>query len=412
MRNTFRSPLRAGASKVNITPKEFAGLTNLWQTPFAGVHDPIFLRALVVANDNTMAAIMAADLVEFGDTEDIRKQIEKSIGIPADHVFLSATHNHNAPRAGKATRGAKARPGGPATEKYTEFVYDHIIEALQEAKAALKPARVGVGKGTVDVNTNRDLYTPQGWILGTNPDGPSDKTLWIIKFETISGEPIAILMNYAVHSVAIGSENRLVTGDLAGAAERYIEEYYQDKVVALWTIGAAGDQNPKYLDWNSAMENRGNEGIGYAMMEVLGHMVGAEALRVASHIERMASEVRIEVEQKIIACPMRIPGQTKSDPMAQKVDSINILLGLLLINHMAITSVSGEVVTEIYRRLRKVSPFSNTIMMTMTNDRIGYIVNDAAYDLPLFEVKGTPLERGYAEGAIINGLLDMMDHSL
>ena len=59
MRNTFRSPLRAGAFKVEITPKDLAGLTNLWQTPFEGVHDSIFLRALIVANGNAMAAIVA-----------------------------------------------------------------------------------------------------------------------------------------------------------------------------------------------------------------------------------------------------------------------------------------------------------------------------------------------------------------
>jgi hypothetical protein len=33
-------------------------------------------------------------------------------------------------------------------------------------EAALQPARVGLGTGQADVNTNRDEYTPDGYLLG------------------------------------------------------------------------------------------------------------------------------------------------------------------------------------------------------------------------------------------------------
>jgi hypothetical protein len=53
---------------------------------------------------------------------------------------------------------------------------------------------------------------PQGSITGqsrpaANPDLPSDKTVWVVKFETVSGEPIAFFVNYAVHGVAMSPEN-------------------------------------------------------------------------------------------------------------------------------------------------------------------------------------------------------------
>lgn len=76
MMSTIRGPLRAGAAKVDITPQELAGLTNLWKHPFEGVHDQIFLRALVVDNGTNTAAIVAADLLEFGDTRLVRERIE------------------------------------------------------------------------------------------------------------------------------------------------------------------------------------------------------------------------------------------------------------------------------------------------------------------------------------------------
>jgi neutral ceramidase len=404
-----RGSLLAGAAKIDITPQDLTGLTNLWRRPFEGVHDRIYLRALVVDNGINCAAIVAADLVEFGDTSEIREQIEKEIGISSEHIIITASHDHNAPRVGTVTPGATAQKGGPATEKYTKIVYECVIDAVRRAKAALQPARVGIGRGKADVNTNRNMFTTEGWRLGSNPDGPSDTTVWVVKFEAQSGEPIAILMNYAVHSVVLGPNNTLITGDLAGATERYVEQYHDDKVVALWTIGAAGDQNPKYMSQDENC-SEGDRAHGYRLMDTLGQILGEEGLQVASRVERMISEVRIEAEERVVSCPARIPPRDSKRPgmEVQQVDSLNIRLGLLLLNHIALTWVSGEVVTNIYWHLQKESPFSNTIMITLANDRVGYIVDDAGYDTPTFQSTASPFQRGHAEPAIVNGLVEMM----
>jgi neutral ceramidase len=79
-----------------------------------------------------------------------------------------------------------------------------------------------------------------------------------------------------------------------------------------------------------------------------------------------------------------------------------------MVDRIAFTAVSAEVVTKIYQRLRKESPFSNTIMVTLSNGRIGYIPDDAAYDNPTFEVNGSPLKKGCGESTIVNGLLELM----
>lgn len=410
MINRNRGPLRAGAAKIDITPRDLTGLTNLWRRPFEGIHDQIYVRALVVDNGVNCAAIVSADLVEFGDTTKVRKQIEKDFGIPTANIVITASHDHNAPRAGTVTPGATAQKGGPATEKYTGFVYDCILDAVRQAKAALQPARVGIGKGTADVNVNRDLFTADGWSIGANPNGPSDKTVWVVKLETESGQPIAILMNYAAHSVVLGPNNTLITGDLAGAAERYVEQYYESKVVALWTMGAAGDQNPKFKSYDENPPHFSDRIPGYPLMDALGQLVGEEVIRVASRMGRMSSEVRIEANERIVSCPARIPQRdaNRKGMEVQWVDTLNIRLGLILIDHIALTWVSGEVVTNIYRHLQQESPFSNTVMITIANDRAGYIVDDAGYDTPTFESTASPFQRGHVEAAIVNGLVEMM----
>ena len=49
-----------------------------------------------------------------------------------------------------------------------------------------------------------------------------------------------------MHAVAAGQLD-LVSGDAPGTTSKYIEDSFDDKVVALWSSGAAGDQNPIYF---------------------------------------------------------------------------------------------------------------------------------------------------------------------
>lgn len=213
-------------------------------------------------------------------------------------------------------------------------------------------------------------------------------------------------MNYAVHAVVLGPENKLIAGDISGAAERFVEQYYKDKVVALWTIGPAGDQNPKYMAW----EDQKDRENGYPLMEALGQMVGEEVVRVAGKIDRTTPVARIEASQRVVTCPTKSTRQ-REGASTLRAEKLDLRIGLVMINQIALTSVSGEVLTNIYWHLRKASPLANTIMITMANNRVGYIPDDAAYDTPTFEVTASPLQRGCAENAIVNGLVDMISRN-
>jgi hypothetical protein len=406
-RGADAGPLKIGVARVDTTPTDLTGLTNLWRKPFAGVHDHLYARALVIDNGTSKAAIVATDLVEFGDTTSLRQRIEKEVGIPADRIILTASHDHSAPRGGTVTPGATAQVGGAGTAAYSAWLYDRIVEALTKAKAAEQPARMGIGTGRAYVNISRDEFSQREnkWRLGINPDGPSEKTVWVVKFETPAGDPIAVLFNYGVHSVVAGPENDQVTGDLAGAAERYVEAHYSDKVVALFTIGAAGDQNPTFLGPGQAKQEAAPI---FPTMDAEGLMLGAEVVRVANRIENPVSTARIAGGEKIISCPTK-PRQATAGQSAEQAPDIKIHLGLIMVNDIAFTGVSGEVVTNILWHLKKASPLTNTIMITMSNDRIGYIVDDAAYGRGIFELSGSPLASGCAENGIVDGLVGLIE---
>jgi neutral ceramidase len=412
--------LRVGAAKVEITPTDLTGLTDLWGTPFKGVHDSIYARAIVLENGESSAAIVAVDTVEIGDGTPFVARISSETGIPAANIIVAATHDHSAPMVSLQNADGSHK-AGPAGVAYVAHVEDDVLTAVKKAKADLQPARLGVGRGTVDININRDQSTSRGYIMGWNASGPSDKTVWVVKFESTAGQPLALLINYAVHGAVIGPENNLLTGDLPGATARYVEQHYADKIVAVWTSSAAGDQNPMIMSPYSTQpglartasdtkdENAGN----FEAVDVLGRIQGEEVVRVADGVKAMTSQARIWGAEKIVTCPgQQVLGGGTGEPMndVKTVDAgpVTFRLGVLMIDKIAFTAVSAEVVTKIYQEVRAQSPYSNTIMITLANGRAGYIPDDSAYEVWTQEAIGSPLKKGCGESTIVNGLLDLL----
>jgi neutral ceramidase len=433
--------LRVGVAKVDITPKDMTGIAGVSNRDFSGVREPIYVRALVLEDGTTTAAIIGIDFVEYGNTMPLRQRIAQELGIPADHIMIAPSHDHSAPRGGPVTPGtSSATQGRPrSTAAYTKQAEETIVDTVRKAKAAMQPARMGAGTGQADVNVYRYALVSGRWRAGVNPDGPMNKTLWVVKFETLSGEPIALLMNYAVHSnVLTGSpdNNNMIAGDISGTAERYVETHYQDKIVAIWTMGAAADQYPKF---NKEMDRIWDKTPGIELAEIQGKTLGLEAIQTARRITEMTPVVHIRAGERVVPCPLNVassappagglrgaggPGGQAADgrgpakpapqlPPDIKLqqpkpgDTLNLYLGLIRINEIAITSVSGEVSTNIFSHLKRLSPFNDLIMATLVNDRAGYIPDEANW-----ERMGAAFERGCAEPAIVNNLLELMKSTM
>jgi neutral ceramidase len=418
--------LEVGAAKVDITPAADAALPMSGYANrvegFKGIHDHIYVRAIVLSDGSKQAAIVSWELIGVPTAawEELSARLAKETGIQPEDLLLTAAHDHGAP----SPFGMYGNTS-PKSAAYSRQLHDATVEAVRKAKANLQPARIGIGTGIAHVNINRREYSQdRGWWLGYNPDGPSDKTVVVIRFDALSGKPIALLVNYPVHAVVMGPENYQITGDLAGATSRYIENYYRGKpedtprsdagpairlrpeqstdgVVALWTSGAAGDQNPVSVA----------RGSDFTMVDTLGKILGEESVRVAGAIHT-TDRARIWGKQEVVTCPGRKPEPgplPRKDYKWEDSDPVSIRLALLMINDIALAGVSGEVMTMIQRHLRNESPFSRTIMVTHTNGSSGYIPDDAAFDQVSYEITTTRLKPGCAENAIVSGFLHLME---
>ena len=398
--------LRAGAFKVDITPAPDAALPMSGYANrtagFKSIHDDLNVRAIVVDDGATQAALIGCEVIGISAAlwEKIAERLTQETRIPRDHIMLASVHTHAAPALGTYNEPVE----GDAIQKRAEYVQkleDAVVTAVRQAQASLQPARIGFGTGKANVSANRRARDGDGgWMLGNNPDGVSDKTVAVIKLETLSGEPLAIFANYAVHGTVLGPANLQISADLPGATSRVVEKHYGGRVVAPWTSGAAGDQDPIY-----------RVGTDFRNVAALGQLLGEEVIRVADSITT-STRARIRGMQKVVTCPgkrtIQSPGPNREYKI-EDADPVPIRLSLLVINDIAIAGVSGEVLTNISLRLKKESPFNRTIMVTHCNGSSGYLPDDAAYDQVSYEIVTTRVKRGCAENAIVTGLVEMMN---
>ena len=432
---TEAGPFQAGAAKVATTPKP-----EMLPKGYLGVLDEVYARAIVIDNGHTSAALVTLDAgaVPNGLWKGVSERVEKELAIPAANLLITATHSHSVPLG-------FVRPGLESDDKAERLYEEQVFQAVKQAKEKLRPARVAFGTGLSFINVQRDIIDPatHTWWEGANYSGLSDKTVAVVKFETTAGEPIAVYYNYAVHAVITGTLD-MVSGDIPGATSRYLEKHFDNKIVALWSEGASGDQNPIFFqqtydlrairikefakrgtDIRNAMPP-GGQGLDRNDPEVkqlmdeqkemigsMGQMLGEEVLRVMRGSQPSHSDGRLLGKTESVTCPGRERTNEGRGGVAgtyKDGSPVDIKLGLLMIDDIAIGAVDAEVYNAIAQRLKAESPYAKTMMATLTNGmaKSGYIPDDASFGHYTFEVLSSRLQPGCAETAIVDGIVRMM----
>ena len=164
----------------------------------------------------------------------IRRVVQAS-GCPEQNIIISATHTHSGSTGGLGGLG----------EPNPRRIEDAIVSAVTQARAAMRPAKVGYATTRVDLNINRDLFINNKWRQGPNPEGGSDKTVSLVEvLDSSTGIPIGVYMNYAMHPVNFYLTG-VISADFAGEASRYVERRFGAGTVAIFSQGASGNQNPR-----------------------------------------------------------------------------------------------------------------------------------------------------------------------
>ncbi len=393
--------MRAGAARIDITPDHDVWMDGMIREHrSSGVHDPIFAKALVLANGTDLAeayAIVSMDICVLSteDCQAIRNLASRQTGIPAEQIILAAVHNHSGP----ATVGLN----NPRANVYMKKFPTLIASVIAKAAAAMIPAAAGWSSGREDtISHYRRLLADDGhvvmnwepWPAGRilRPLGEIDPEVGVMKIVAANDQAktIAILFNHAGHPNVMSGDNYLITADYPGRTEALLEQAFGG--IALFLNGAQGTMDIDGLkdrDWS------GIERVAHALAEAVTGAQDAIHPLPDLHLHSVTCRYRLDARKITTqekAWAEAIFKQTGGvvKPVADGVGDdykANLYLRLSKVQNQKIdveqTCLSigdcifltfpGELFTEIGLQIKAASPFQHTYILGLANGYIGYV---------------------------------------
>ena len=406
--------LRAGAGKVSITPADdvFPYVAQ-GERDFVGVHDEVFARALVLDDGRRRAVIVMLEVTAVPDAQRMMESVAEAAGVPVANVVVAATHTHEVPLF--------SYHGGvpnPSQAREIDRLRRGALEACRAAVAHLEPARVSSARGEAFVNINNGEQA--GLKTAFDPKGPSDKTLDVMRVESPSGDPIAILVNYASHAEVMfrsvtKNNGYEVSGDIPGAVSRLLEGKSYGAPVVLYSSGAEGDQLPLFKSLQPAGQLPQNDegSAGWALLDAQARRLASAVAQLVAAMPSGVSDVEIHANSASVTCPgqRHKVDRNTGDVTVEDSPTVSIPISTVRINDVAIAGIGGDIASDIGTAVRKASPVTHTMVVTMLAGSVGYILTDASYAHPGHGLAGSPLKSGCAEQALVHGSVHLLSSS-
>lgn len=224
--------------------------------PSRGYYDSLISKAVALYDGHDYVVFMKNDTIGMLDelVQGVADQVLADTGIDLHgSLVMSATHTHDGPGA---IANHSIRYFWLAMDAYQPSLLPRIIPQLaaivEQALANLQPARIGHAfgqeayehpiDGVKHLNSfRRDRL--ESYDLEAN-DALRER-IGILRVDTAAGEPLALILNYAVHGIAFDVENQYLSGDVAASAEREIEQTFDKPVLAMLVQNTGGDVSPR-----------------------------------------------------------------------------------------------------------------------------------------------------------------------
>ncbi len=432
--------LRFGRAAVPITPTEETGGVK-------PVLDPLQAKAVVLQKGGTLAAIVVLDLVvpNLAIVQGARARAAELTPIPAGHIMITTTHTHTSlvpGWAGSSSFPALSPPTeGPefeAAERYKVFAIELIAEAIRQAHADLQPAIASAAIGHEDsLAFNRRFRMKDGTVVFNpgignpnivRPVGPIDPAVPVVYFESPEGEPLAALVNYAMHLDTVGGD--VYSADYPHALSEALAEAKGPQMLTMFSIGTAGNIN--HVNVDGPKKQKGADEAAR-----IGLVLAGEVLRTLRRLEPAADgQLRVKTEMVPLPPVELQPGDIETArSLAAKEEANPGTLNLLervfaqkvffaerqqgrplevevqvisLGRDLAWVALPGEVFVEIGMMIKTNSPFRFTVVHELAYDWIRYVPNRKGLQEGSYEATNTRCGPGCGEAladAAIRNLL-------
>jgi hypothetical protein len=426
-------PLEVGVAETNITPPVGYRMAGYFDERFStGIHDPLKAKAIVFRQGDVKMALVFCDLVQvtLPISEQARDRAAQLCDIPKSNIAILATHSHTGPlfndvRGTFFNDDAIAEFGKDPhqTIEYPPFAADQIVKALRDANSKLAPSQLRVGIAQQDyLPFNRRSIMKNGkigWNVGANNPsfvrdaGPVDHDVGIV--EVMHGEkPVGGLTVFAMHADTTGGTD--FSADYPYSLQETLRKVLGPNYVSAFGAGTCGNLNQinhhKVEDFKSL-----------AAAERYGKMIGKTVLDALPKLETL-NNPSIAARSKIFVADLQKPTPAEIADARKKVrligtDEVDFYSKVRLVKALdlerrgaqlpmevqafrlsddtALVTLPAEIFVEFGLDIKKHSPFKNTMVMSIANDRPCYIPTKEGYDQGSYEAINSRVVKGTGE---------------
>lgn len=364
------APFKAGFAQRDITPKQpmpMWGYGARHALPAGSAMAPLFAKALVLDGGEEKVAIVGLDLGRSPTQRSmdiILSAIKATAGV--NYILISGSHTHHGPVLELLDEPGYGKGKYDYAVTYVKELEQNIIDAINEAAAHAVEARIGWIAEDTDLNRNR--------VSKRNPK-PRDPELGLIRVDTLEGNPLALLINFAGHAVTEDIFDRRWSADWPGHMQREVER--QANIPCMFMQGASGDLSP-----NTNETRKGPSGFGKAIAAKVLEMNRALETRVPERPGLKGIDQTFSYPTRIdLSAPLTL-GTFKQAFFPELVammkelpnNTITVRLATVLVNgELALVGGSGEFFSDLAVQLKRASTAKETFFFGYCNGHQMYI---------------------------------------
>lgn len=374
------------------------------------------------------------DLISTNETtfNQVVEAVSTATGLPAENIFLSATHTHSAPATSYDV---------PGMDAYRILLAEQCAKAAQAAIADLSPAEMSAGRVTLEgMNFVRHYIQESGEYVGSNfgdwtasplkaHAGNGDPEMQILKFtRSAEGKKDILMMNWAAHPCFTDESGNgtNLSADFIGTCRSYVEA--QTGCDFIYFTGAAGNQNA-----NSKIESEAHklnnktygEKLGQTMIDQLENLTPVASGLIQTKRAIYESPINKEDCERVadameVVTVWETADKTAGTKKAKELGFGSVYHANSVINRskmegvtpIEITTVSFggfswvnapyEMFAQSSLDIKEQTPFDMTFIITCSGKHNGYIPTQEAYDYGCYESQTSKLSPGTAEALVEN----------
>ena len=447
---TATEVLEAGVAAVDITPPVGMRMADNFNEHISkGIHDRLFAKAIVFAQDQEKAALVVCDLTAMSRevANQARALAAGKTGIAVDHISIGATHTHGGvlyydvrdrlwhERAIKNSGKDVSQP-----IDYPRFLADRCAEAISRADAAKVPIQLVSGITRVTgLAFNRRYHMKDGSVVFNpgkrNPAivraaGPTDPDLhFVFLNDAKTLQPLGSLSVFAMHVATFGGDH--FGADFPMHLQNGLRNQFGPDFISVFGEGCAGDVN--HVDVTSDKPQPST-----SEPQRIGDLL-ARSIVEAKPLAPTGPKPSLAVRSRVVRWPLQEITDEQVERARELFDRTGPNSPTFLITveahkilevqefrklhgeslpmevrvfrldqETAIVTLPHEIFVELGSAIKKASPFRNTLVISLCNDVDFYIPTKKAFAEGSYEVVNSRVKPGAGE-ALVTAAIEMLN---